>query len=59
MLAKGVSAGRREVNGGASGAVLGPVKSRTKDDHEDEDDFGEGRSKSGNISLALLRIPVC
>jgi hypothetical protein len=50
---KGVSAGRREVNGGASGAVLVPVKSRTKDDHEDDYDFGEGRMSKGENIIML------
>jgi hypothetical protein len=31
--------GRRDVNGGSTSAVLVPEKSRTKDDHEDEDDL--------------------
>jgi len=38
---KGVSAARRGMNGGASSAVLVPEQSRTKDDHDDEHDFGE------------------
>jgi hypothetical protein len=37
--------------------VLAPKKSRTKDDHDDEDDFGEGRMSKGEyFSFGLLLI---
>jgi hypothetical protein len=41
------------VNEGAISAVLGPVKSRTKDDHEDDYDFGEGRMSKGENIIML------
>jgi hypothetical protein len=54
---KGVSAARKGVNGGATSAALVPEQSRTKDDHDDEDD--SGRSKGENFSFALLLFLVC
>jgi hypothetical protein len=51
---KGVSAARK---GGErrsnQRAVLVPEQSRTKDDHDDEDDFGRGECQRANILVLI------